>query len=289
MKTIYIVLLAHFVSLLCCTTAYTQDAMQDTSRLWRIQTIDGNEYVGKIISKDGEELVLQDNNIGTITLNMQRIRLMREADPKRVVRGHYWSENPQSTRYFFAPNGYGLRKGEGYYQNVWIFLNQASVGLTDQISIGVGMVPAFLFFGAPTPVWITPKISFPIKKDVFNLGVGALAGTVVGEDTGVFGIGYGVATLGNRDKNLTFGLGYGFIDGEFSSQGLVTVGGMLRTGKKGYLMLESYFAADGGVLLLGGRTVWSRISLDYGGIVPLLGYGQFVIGPWLGIAIPLGK
>ncbi|MEZ5070324.1 MAG: hypothetical protein R2751_04985 [Bacteroidales bacterium] len=34
-----------------------------------------------------------------------------------LVEGEYWFSNPHATRYFFGTNGYGLEKGEGYYQN----------------------------------------------------------------------------------------------------------------------------------------------------------------------------
>jgi hypothetical protein len=54
-----------------------------------------------------------------------------------------------------------MNKGEGYYHNFMVFINQATYGVTDNISIGGGLVPLFLF-GGLTPVWITPKVSVPI-------------------------------------------------------------------------------------------------------------------------------
>jgi len=96
-------------------------------------------------------------------------------------KGVYSQHNLQSTRYFFGPNGHGLNKGEGYYQNVWIFFNQISYGVTDYFSISAGVVPAFLFAGSPTPVWVVPKFSVPIKKDVLSVGAGGLFGTILGD------------------------------------------------------------------------------------------------------------
>ncbi|HMN89989.1 MAG TPA: hypothetical protein PKD70_07120 [Saprospiraceae bacterium] len=277
----------YFVLFMCLwisSTTYAQDASQDTLKLWQIQTLDDNEYIGKIIEINGEQLVLQTQNIGTITLLIQSIRLMREINPKGIKHGQYWSEHPQSTRYFLAPTGHGLRKGEGYYQNTWIFFNQANIGLTDQISIGGGIFPAFLFLAgtvSSTVVWITPKVSFPIKEDVFNLGIGGVGFVTIGsENSSGSVLGYGVATLGNRDKNITLGLG---------SPGLVIVGGMLRTGTKGYLIMEGYFVQDLNLVLLGGRTVWSKISLDYGMLGSVSSFRTLVVAPWLGVAIPFGK
>jgi hypothetical protein len=205
-----------------------------------------------------------------------------------------WLENSQAARYFWAPNGYGLRKGEGYYQNVWVLFNQVSYGFTDNFSVGIGMVPLFLIAGGPTPVWATPKFSFPIKKDVFNVGAGALVGTILGEEQATFGIAYGVTTLGSRDRNLNLGLGYGFINGEWADSPTVTLSGMIRTGKRGYFVSENYFIKAGdetiGLVSLGGRIVWTGISVDFAGVFPVIqSLDEFIVLPWLGFVIPFGN
>ncbi len=283
--------------LLCCLFGlcllslqygFAQAETPDTARLWRIATVDDNEYFGRILSRDSEQIVLQTENIGLITIRMQNIKSIREANPARMVNGAYWAENPQATRYFWGPNGYGLAQGEGYYQNVWVLFNQVSIGLSDNVSLGVGMVPLFLFSGTATPIWFTPKVSIPIKKDAFNLGGGMFIGTVIGEESGAFGIAYGVATVGSRDKNLSVGLGYGFVDGDWARRPAVSINGMLRIGKKGYLLGESYLFNEGGVILLGGRTVWNKLSLDYGLGVPFA-TGGFFAAPWLGLVLPFGN
>jgi len=162
---------------------------QDTTLL-RLETIDGNEYIGKIISIDAENIVLSTDQLGVITLRKSTIKSMTPVFGSQIKDGLLWFENPQSTRYFWQPNGYGLRKGEAYYQNVWIFFNQFSYGVTDNFLIGAGIVPLFLFAGTSTPVWITPKLSIPIVKDKFNVGVGGLMGTVIGEAESGFGLVY---------------------------------------------------------------------------------------------------
>jgi hypothetical protein len=274
---------------LALAATYCLAQTADTLSLWRIETTDGNEYVGEIVSRDAESLNLRTDNLGVITIATRYIKSMKPIDPKHIVDGQFWAENSQATRYFFAPNGYGLKAGEAYYQNVWILFNQASIGLTDHLSLGVGMVPLFLFAGSATPVWLTPKVSVPIKKDVFNLGAGAFVGTVFGEElSGVFGIAYGTATFGSRDRNLSLGLGYGFADGGWASVPAINLSGMYRITKRSYLMGEGYLIESTGLMLLGGRSVWSKISLDYGLLLPL-NAGDFVAIPWLGLVLPLGQ
>jgi len=48
--------------------------------------------------------------------------------------------------------------------------------------------------------------SIPVSKEKFNLGGGALLGTVLGAEETGFGILYGISTLGSKDKNVSLGL-----------------------------------------------------------------------------------
>ena len=265
----------------------------DSVKLHLIETTDGNQYIGEIISEDEEAVRLRTQGLGEIKLSRVYIRKIEPVDPEKLIGEEYWAENPQSTRYFWAPNGYGLKKGEGYYQNVWILFNQIAVGVTDHFSIGGGIVPAFLFAGAPTPVWITPKVSIPVVENKFNLGAGVLGGVVIGEDNSGFGIFYGISTFGSRDKHLSIGLGYGFAGGEIAKSPVVTISGMTRLGKRGYLISENYYIPTKPYLLVlsfGGRTIINKLGLDYGLFIPVSeDVDTFVAIPWLGLTIPFGK
>jgi hypothetical protein len=199
----------------------------------------------------------------------------------------------QSTRYFWSPNGYGLKKGEGYYQNIWVLWNQFAYGLSDNFSIGGGIIPLFLFGGTPTPVFITAKFSIPVVENKFNLGAGAIAGTILGEEETGFGILYGISTFGTPDNNVTFGLGYGFAGGEWASSPMINVNGMFRVSSRGYFITENYYINAGGenlvLITLGGRSIIKKAALDYGLVIPIADIGQFVAIPWLGFTVPFGK
>jgi hypothetical protein len=255
-----------------------------------IRTRQGNEFIGTIIEETQEYIILKTESYGDMRIAVADIVSRKAAVAERLKDGVYWDDNPQSTRYFWAPNGYGLEEGEGYYQNIWVLYNQASYGITNNFSISAGLVPLFFFGGAPTPIWIVPKVSIPIKKDYLNIGAGALMGTVTGE--GVFGIGFSSLTIGNRDANVNLGLGWGFIDDEFSNAPIVNISFMLRTGAKGYFISENYvinsFDETNVLLSLGGRTMINKVGLDFALFVPLTGESLFVI-PLIGITIPTGK
>lgn len=260
----------------------------------QIETIDGNEYIGIIIEQTPETIRIKTDKLGEISIPRSEIKQITQLTSIKSKDGTYWLENPQSTRYFWAPNGYSLQKGEGYYQNVWIMFNQAIYGFTDHFSAGVGVMPLFLFGGASTPAWITAKFSGPVVKDKVNLGIGALAGTVVGEENTGFGILYGISTFGSRDKNLNIGLGWGYAGGEMAKNPTVSIGGMIRTGAKGYFITENYFIGtpDNFMVLMsaGGRRIIHHAGLDFGLWIPLgADIGSFVAIPWLGFTIPFGQ
>lgn len=270
---------------------YSQE-IQDSLKVFRIETSDGNEYVGSILETDSLTVRFKTSNIGIISIFRTDITKISQVKQVQMKEGRYWYENLQSTRYFWAPNGYGMKKGEAYYQNMWILYNQAGYGFSDYFSVGVGMVPLFLFGGASTPIWITPKFSIPLERDKINLGVGLLAATVVGENDASFGIAYGVSTFGTNDKNVTLGMGYGYAGGDWAKSPIIMVSTMQRTGRKGYFLSENYIIkVDNEYLVLtmiGGRSLIQKIAIDYGLVIPFYSeMEQFVAIPWLGFTIPI--
>ena len=269
-----------------------QEEIRDSLKTFRIETRDGNEYVGNILETDSIAFKFKTANIGVISIFRTDIVRIKEIKQEQFKAGAFWFENLQSTRYFWAPNGYGLKKGEAYYQNMWIFYNQAGYGFSNYFSVGAGMVPLFLFGGAPTPIWITPKFSIPLSSNKVNLGLGVLAATVVGTSNASFGIAYGVSTFGSRDKNISLGVGYGYAGGSWAKSPIFMGSTMIRTGKKGYFMSENYIIHTDGefgiISMIGGRSLIKKVALDYGLVIPLFSeIEEFVAIPWLGFTIPI--
>lgn len=265
---------------------------QDTTTLVRIETRDGNQYIGRILERNNNEIRVQTEKLGIITIRLMEVVTLDPVNQSQIKNNTVWFEHPQATRYFWSPNGYGLKKGEGYYQNIWVLFNHFSVGVTDDFSIGGGLIPLFLLAGLPTPAWFTPKLSLPVKKDKLNLGVGGLFGGVLGlSDTG-FGIVYGTATLGNRGRNLSIGMGYGYAGDDWANYPAISLSGMIRTGPRGYLLTENYYLGsdDASFVLLsfGGRRIIKKTGLDFGLVIPS-GDGEIIAVPWLGFTVPFGK
>lgn len=274
-------------------TCYGQN-LPDSTKTLRIETKDGNIFIGSVITQDSLTLVLKTESLGEIRIPRMNIKSQTELKEVKKVGSEFWLPNPQSSRYFWAPNGYGLEKGSSYYQNIWILYNQFSFGLADNFSMGAGVVPMFLFAGTATPFWIVPKFSIPVVENKFNIGTGAFLGTIIGEDVGLFGLLYGTTTFGSRDKNISFGLAYGFAGGEWLKVPVINVSSMIRTGPKGYFITENYAISFEGELVVlisaGGRSIIRNIGLDYSLWIPIgAEIGTFVAIPFLGITVPIGK
>lgn len=286
MKTHFIV----FSFLLFIFAGQTLFAQQTEEKVtvYRIETADRNIFTGSIVSETDEAIVLRTENLGDITI------LKRNIVRQTLVSGGSKSENLHGNRYFILSNSLGIPQGSGYYQNSWIFFNQAHYGITNNISIGAGIIPLFLFAGTASPIWIVPSITIPVSRDNFSIGANAIIATVVGEDVdGAAGFLTFTATLGNRNNNLSLGLGYGYAGNDWARSPLVSISGMVRTGQRHHLMTENYFVSgvDAFNLLsfLGGRFDFRAMSLDYGLLLPMFqGMDNFFAVPWLGIAVPFG-
>lgn len=279
-----------------CGQASAQNSSTADNSIYVVETNDGNKYTGTLISNNENEIILKTANIGEVKILKINMRSMQLVSDSEIKGDKIWTHTPQDARYFFAPNGYGLRKGEGYYQNTFLFFNQASYGFTNNFTMGLGIVPLFLFDGAPTPVWLTPKVQFPLVKDKLNIGGGALIGTVLGletEETGTnsFGIAYGTLTAGSRNSNISFGLGYGFAGGEWGDYPSMNISGMVRIARSWYLVTENYIFDGGessaGVFSGGARVIFKKSSLDFA-IMEFSADGSYYPVPWLSFAVPFG-
>jgi hypothetical protein len=293
MKTSLSVCLGFLLAIFFSNNLNAQAIPTDTTVVVELETTDGNTFIGRVVMIDDEKIVLRTTNLGDLNVQRRNIKNIQPIDKKKMIDGAYWYDSPIDSRYFFNSNAYGIRKGEGYYQNTWIFLNQFAYGVTNNISIGAGFIPLFLFGGSPTPVWATVRGSIPIKKDKFNVGAGGLFATVIGEDDANFGIVYGNATVGSRDRNVNLGVGYGYAGGDWASTPAINFSGVYRTGKSFALITENYLvdAGEGNAFVgaLGVRYIARKVVVDGALVVPYSELDEvFAALPWLSVTFPFG-
>ena len=129
-----------------------------------------------------------------------------------------------------------MKKGEGYIQDIYVFLVSANYALTDNISIGGAIT---IMPGADIReqlFMLTPKIGFSLG-DKFHVGGGFLLVHVTDWNIGIL---YATGTYGGIEKNLTLGFGYGMYDDDFAKPPIIMVGGMYRISKRMSLVTENW-------------------------------------------------
>ncbi len=248
----------------------------------RILMKDGTVYEGYRRTDKKEPNTVYTKS-GKILYDPNQVNKIKIVEGSKV--GYY--EHPLSTRYFLTPTAIPMRKGDGYYSNQGILLNSYHYGLTDNVSIGGGFEIISTFFAlTPTPFGHV-KVSFS-ASDNFHYGGGVLFGGVFGQlfdEYQYYTAPYGLLTLGDKDKNLSFGGGTVFLSGE--TLGFLSLSGIIRVSPKlglvsnNYLAINDFgseFIAMQGVRIMG-RSVsvdlglgFTQSSLNYGYILPYVGF-----------------
>ncbi|HEB62696.1 MAG TPA: hypothetical protein ENI82_06060 [Bacteroidetes bacterium] len=297
---IYLSLFFALIISLSYNNVYAQ-AKKHTKKTIAVTTTDGNIYIGKLLKETKKIIRIKTESAGNLTIKKKKIKSIDfDYIPGSDIAADHESKKGYKdypSRYFMGTSGYNLKKGEGYYANIGIFFNEFNYGITDYFSAGIGVVPLFLFAGAPSPVWLKTKFSYPVVKNKFNISGGIMAGTIVGYDVDfvVPVMFYAAGTYGSRDNNITLSLNYGYFDAEFSPA-IFTVGGKYKITRRTFIMSDNYFILGpdidfGLISTIGARTLFKGLSLDYGATIPIgqgLDAGLFIL-PYLGIKVGVGK
>ena len=237
----------------------------DSSKVYLIDLKDGSRLFAKVMEVDGDKVRVKVASNAPFVISYSQIASAKEVLPERIKNGKYWFENPHATRYLFAPSARNLKKGEWYYQNAYLVLNSFNYGVTDYFSIGGGLeIISTLAFGRPL-FFITPKVGFEVSEKL-NLGGGIIYYSTDDNRRRHFGIGYGIATYGTSDRNLTAGVGWGYFYGEFLNKPIVVLSGMSRVRRRWSLISENWIAyIEGeyqGIFSYGVRFFGEKMAVD---------------------------
>ncbi len=231
----------------------------DSTKIQIVTVRDGSSLVGRIVSVGADSLQFQ-TSVGRVSVAIGDIREISETDSRRMRNGEYWFPNPNTTRLFFAPTGQMLKKGEGYFADYELFFPGVAYGVTDNISIGGGV--SIFPTGLEDQVYfLTPKVGRSFGEQI-HLAAGLL---LAGFSGGTGGVGYGVGTLGDGDRSVTLGLGYGFAGGEIENKPVAMLGGEKRVSRRVALVTENYLlpvSNDKIVYSFGIRLMGEKITTD---------------------------
>jgi len=276
----------------------------DTIQYYEIKLNDGTELKGTIKKQDSK-LAITTQNLGVVLIDIDKIHSIKSLQATDM-NSKYWFKNPRDTRYLFSPSAFNLQKGEKYYQNTYIALNSMDFGITNHFSVGVGLEIFSTFVslsqGQFMPIfYITPKIATQIKPN-WGVGAGVIYASIpnFSDERMGLGLAYAVNTLGNREHNLTLGIGFPFIRAEGLEQNLsqrpvFTLSGMTRISHKMALVSENWFLPISemdrasnyyGFWTYGMRFLGQKISIDLAFINNRdIAQGIFIGIPYLDFAV----
>ncbi len=279
------------------TSGQVIQAEDEQGQKYKVELLDGTRLTGTIISENDSIIVMDLPDLGELSIRRDKIDKMISSDASADVKKSLWFKNPNATRLLFAPTAIPLKKGEGYYQNIYIVANMFNYGVLDNLSIGGGFdfISMFANFGDG---W-SPILNFNAKTgfkvhDYVHVGAGGIYATQINNFSA--GIVYGLGTFGTYNSNFTCGLGWGFVDGSFEEKPFIMLGGMVRCSEKIWFVSENWLApldTDNKYYLAvsyGVRFSGKRMSVDLGfinskDIVEVL----FIGIPYVDFVIKFGK
>jgi hypothetical protein len=200
---------------------------------------------------------------------------------------HLSTSSIAATRYLSNGSAFQLRRGQAYYRNSQLLLNQVDAGITDNWSIGTGVIPAFIF-SSPTPVWVSSKVSTTLLSDNIRVAASGAIGTSIGEVDSWSTLAQGLVTFGHSDQHFTVNVGQANID-DLIQTTFINFSGSTRLVKSYYLLTENYILIDEEqptvMASLGGRWIGQKIIFDIG-VFGELDEGRLGVLPWVNLTFP---
>ncbi len=230
------------------------DTTKTSDKIYIIITFDGGEFIGKIISQNAREILIETQDLGQIVVPKYQIKEMKEIVPGDISSsGEYIPAQIFATRYFLTTNGLPIEKGESYILwNLW--------GPDFQFGAGENLSVGILTSWIGVPIVGSIKYSVELGENT-SLAVGALLGTgswAVPE----FGLAlpYAGLTFGSRRSNITFSAGYGLVwnGGDSRGEALLSVAGMTKVAKNMSFVFDSFIVPGTLVILIPGLRFQSK-------------------------------
>src|SRR5262245_46907815 len=104
----------------------------------RLALNDGQTLHCELMSEQQDRVQIRIGSGAPFEVSRTNIRSIESADAP-VSPGSYFRD-PNITRHFYAPTGFMLRKGEGYFSQKELLFSSFGYGVTDHLSVMVGTV-----------------------------------------------------------------------------------------------------------------------------------------------------
>ncbi|HEY5122681.1 MAG TPA: hypothetical protein VIK14_02990 [Ignavibacteria bacterium] len=256
--------------------------LKDTATYYTVTTKDENEIDGRIVNSDSTHLYLITPSGVEIKIPRDKIVSIEKAKSE-VFEGKIVTNDPNLSRLFVAPTARPIGNGRGYFSAAEIFFPMLGLGITDYVSLSLGMT---LFPGGVGQLFYGNIKVTPVQTKEFYAAAGFLYTGITSGSGWNAGILYGVSTAGNNNNSISFGAGLAFQrekknyytfdpyfnyssyeKTEVSTSGILMLGGELRAGKNVKLITENwvFLEKDAPTLLsVGLRFFGTKVAGDFG-------------------------
>ena len=246
--------------------------------IYEVKTSSESIFIGELLNIKGDKLILLTKEIGKIELKISNIKTILPFDPSNenasvednntdgALKYHQLNGDRMvgSTHYFISTSAHTLEKGEGELQVAYIFFLSGTYGITENLSITGGTSILPLVSIGEQFFYLIPKVSFKIAPGV-QLGGQAIFLTAFGENLTLASL---ATTLGTEEKNINFGLSYGYNDGELVRIPILNISGVLKISKSFALMTDNLILTDvnseGDIFSFGCRIMTGSSAFDIG-------------------------
>jgi hypothetical protein len=104
------IILFGLVAVFITGSVHSQDIITDTSTIWRIETKDGNEFFGPVVSQDSSIIRLQTTMLGVINIPVHYITSKTLVNQAVIKQGEVWMKNLQAAGISIHPMVMDLKR-----------------------------------------------------------------------------------------------------------------------------------------------------------------------------------
>jgi hypothetical protein len=175
----------------------------DTTQVHTLYTRRGDQFVGRLLEKNKAVVgfLVNADTVFFSTKSVKRIVIRRKTNllPATMV----------TERLFVSPTAFPLKKGVREYRNNCLLFNSYRKGITNNMQVGIGFMPA-LFVNL---IWVDTKVTIPIGKNI-NAGLGGMLGGgnnvdfISDFETFGFAAGFGALTIGTKSHFINLSSAY---------------------------------------------------------------------------------
>ena len=259
-----------------------------SDEILRFALHDGTQLHGLSIRAASDTLIVRTSGgleIAVPDAQIARVDLLQG----QIHEGEFRRSDPNGTRLLLSSTGRGLKRGQGYFADYYLFFPTLAVGVTNNLSVsgGVSIVPT-----APSQLaYLGPKLAFEITPNV-NLATGALH-VMIPEESDDVTLGYAVGTFGSLRSAITLGAAIP-LNKTLDDSPVLLIGGELQISNNAKLLTENWiFTHDNGMLIYSGgvRFFGERLAVDLAMIGTSEGFGDegFPFVPWMDFSVFFGR